>query len=377
MSKLPGCIDTMSLTSDVTAGTSIKDARDKLSPYLFPCIIEYSLICLTVFYVLLRSIQKRETNEIEIEKQNNQNVSSSYNQQATDDERYKTHHYIKNPNRSSRSLSLNVDCENFSKQMKSTKRKSSSTDMLRTNRLKSTSSIFQIKRHAHQFTIDCGKSTTGLFFGIAVVLVTITSFIVYFIYKEKDSSFAITLSDTTELFLIFLSLLISFTIYVKIKFNNSKFEYKKNFKFGTDIFLVITGLAGIYIFGIYTIIAIINNGVSSYFDKLSLTLQIVTIFESTFQTILIIEAQNIWTLDSQTKKSKPARSLIMLLILVDVSLWISETLTVKKFDMYDIQISYYDIVFWSLVSAISCPLAIFFRFHSSFCLSNIWKTLYE
>jgi hypothetical protein len=206
-------------------------------------------------------------------------------------------------------------------------------------------------------------------------LITVTSFVVYFIYRERDTTFAMTLSDTTELFLIILSLLISIIIYVKVKRN--KFEYKINFKFGTDIFLVITGLGGIYLFGIYTIIAIINNGLNTYFDILSLTLQIITIFESTLQTILIIETQNMLTKDSYTKKSKPARSLITLLILVDVSLWLSETVTIKKFDMYDIQIDYYDIVFWSLVTTISCPLSIFFRFHSSFCLSNTWKTLYE
>ena len=384
--KLVGCIDTMAFTSEIAAG--IKEARDKLSPYLFPCIIEYSLICLTVFYVLLKSIQNRykannDLKEIQIEQQHNPNLSPTSNDQLRGEEneidKHKNHLYIKNPNRSSRSLSMYVDCENSNKQMKGSrlysKRKSSSIDMLRLNRLKSSSSIFQAKRYAHQFTIDCGKSTTGLFFGIAVVLITITSFIVYFIYRERDSIFAMTLSDTTELFLIVLSLLVSIIIYAKLKYH--KFEYKKYFEFGTDIFLVITGLAGIYIFGIYTIIAILSKGVKSYFDTLSLTLQIVTILESTFQTVLIIESQNMLTKDSYTKKSKPSRSLITLLILVDVSLWLSETFTVKKFDMYDIQIGYYDIVFWSLVSAISCPLAIFFRFHSSFCLSNIWKTLYE
>ena len=156
-----------------------------------------------------------------------------------------------------------------------------------------------------------------------------------------------------------------------------KFNYKTKFEFKYDSFLVIIGLASIYLFGFYTIIAILSNGVSSYFDVLSLSIQITTIFESTFQTILIIKAQNMCTKIDRIKKIKPARSLITLLILVDVSLWLSETFSVKRYDMYDIQIAYYDIVFWSLVTTISCPLSIFFRFFSSFCLSNIWKTLYE
>jgi hypothetical protein len=83
------------------------------------------------------------------------------------------------------------------------------------------------------------------------------------------------------------------------------------------------------------------------------------------------------TKDKEIKQSKPGRSLITVLILVNVSLWLSETFSVKKYDMNTIQLEYYDIIFWSIVSSITSPLGIFFRFHASVCLSDIWKDLYE
>ena len=66
----------------------------------------------------------------------------------------------------------------------------------------------------------------------------------------------------------------------------------------------------------FTIIAIIDNGLNSYKEKISLTIQLVSIVESTLQSILIINALKMFSKDKQTKKSKPARSLITLLILI-------------------------------------------------------------
>lgn len=389
--KTTGCVNTISFTSEIAEG--IREAQDKLSPYLFPCIIEYSLICLTIFYVLYKSIQSQNNKE-EIEKKpnghaiiSNENNDDNHRHIINDDyEVYKIRRtiYEKSPYRTTRSKSLNIDNENSIKlyqnllSNKSNRKKSSSTDMIKyvqaKNNLYQHSESFQ-KRYAHQFTVDCGKSTTGLFIGIIVLLLTIISFINFFIYKDKNMILAMNISDTTEFILILLSLIIVVIIYINLKYHN--FNYKSTFEFKYDAFLVIIGLASIYLFGFYTIIAIISNGITSYFDILSLSIQVTTIFESTFQTVLIIKAQNMCTKIERIKKIKPARSLITLLILVDVSLWLSETFSVKRYDMYDIQIAYYDIVFWSLVTTISCPLSIFFRFFSSFCLSNIWKTLYE
>lgn len=52
-----GCISTLDFTSDTNKG--IQNAHDKLSAYLYPCIIEYSLMCLTVFFILWSSIEQR------------------------------------------------------------------------------------------------------------------------------------------------------------------------------------------------------------------------------------------------------------------------------------------------------------------------------
>ena len=203
----------------------------------------------------------------------------------------------------------------------------------------------------------------------------IISLITYFIYKNSSVVIAVIISDTTELLLIIISLIIVITVYLIFKRNN--FSYKENSEMDYNEALLMVGLGAIYLFGFYSILAILNNGIDSQIEYLLLSIQIVTLVESTIQSILIIDCLRMYTKDKQIKKIKPGRSLLTFLILINVSLWMSETFSVKKYDMNIIQLGYYDIIFWSIVSSIAAPLGIFFRFHATVCLSEIWKDLYE
>ena len=62
-------------------------------------------------------------------------------------------------------------------------------------------------RDANQFTVDCSKSTTGLFLGMVTLLATIISLITYFIYREHNPIESVIISEMTEFCLIFLSLI--------------------------------------------------------------------------------------------------------------------------------------------------------------------------
>jgi hypothetical protein len=204
---------------------------------------------------------------------------------------------------------------------------------------------------------------------------TIISLITYFIYKAKSPELAVKLSEMTELLLVALSFVISISIYYKFK--TVDFGQKLSFQMGYNETLLLLGLSGIYLFSFFSLIALFDKGLNTTIEMLSLSIQVTSVIEASLQSVLIIDGLKMYTKTKQVKKAKPGRSLIALLILINVSLWLSDTFSVKKYEMNRIQLDYYDIVFWSIVSSISSPLAIFFRFHASVCLSEIWKTLYE
>ncbi len=57
-------------------------------------------------------------------------------------------------------------------------------------------------------------------------------------------------------------------------------------------------------------------------------------------------------------------------------MWFFDTFSAKRFDTKPFLVEHFGILKWSIISAISSPLAIFYRFHSSVCLSDIWYGLY-
>ena len=195
-----------------------------------------------------------------------------------------------------------------------------------------------------------------------------------FIYKSDNPILAWYISETTELVLVILSFVIVIATFIKLKRHD--FNYNHDSKMDYNQVLLIVGLGAIYLFEFYSIIAVLDNDVERI-EYLLISVQLMTIIESTLQSVFIIHSLNIFTNEKHFKKTKPGRSLITALILINVSLWLSETFSVKKYDMNKIELNYYNITFWSIVSSIAAPLGIFFRFHASVCLTDIWKDLYE
>ena len=92
--------------------------------------------------------------------------------------------------------------------------------------------------------------------------------------------------------------------------------------------------------------------------------------------MFILECLRRYAAANKSFMVKPARELITALLLVNVSLWLFDTLSAKRFDSKEFLISYFGILKWSIINAFSSPIAIFYRFHSSVCLSDIWYGLY-
>ena len=200
------------------------------------------------------------------------------------------------------------------------------------------------------------------------------SLISNFIYKNSNPLLAWYISEITLLALLLFSTMVVFKIYFKLK--HPKFNYNSSFKLGYDEVLLIIGLGAIYLFELYSIIAVLNNGIDGS-EHLSLAVLFMTLIESTFQSVLIIDSLKKSTEDKELKRIKPGRSLITALILIDLSLWLTETFSARKYDMNKTELEYYGIVYWSIVNSISSPLAIFFHFHAGVCLSEKWEELYD
>ena len=260
--------------------------------------------------------------------------------------------------------------------------------------------------------LDCTKTSRGLFFGLLVFVCAILSVIVFTVYVNASdlSETATVLSQTTEIILLLIALILTLIAYFKVLKSYTKVVPQVNM---FDVALEILSMFGLYAFCINSLIAIFyyyyeeNNMIleaplttTSKSDQnminyasagenehsegplhesippLIITSAILSIIQSTIQTFFILECLKRYAYNKRELIRKPARELITALLLVNVSLWCYDTFSSKRFDTNAIVVEHFGILKWSIINAFSSPLAIFYRFHSSVCLSDIWYGLY-
>jgi hypothetical protein len=129
------------------------------------------------------------------------------------------------------------------------------------------------------------------------------------------------------------------------------------------------------------------------------------------QTPTIIDGLRRCSRSAEMQTSKPGRELITFLIICNLSMWFMETLEIKSYETNMDRIHFYgeclimivvnssirniDTLFnplflfnifttrpsghplWTLLSHVTLPLTLFYRFHSASCLVDIWKSAYE
>ena len=79
--------------------------------------------------------------------------------------------------------------------------------------------------------------------------------------------------------------------------------------------------------------------------------------------------------DNQTLK--PGRNLVTFLLVANLTIYLWDTVEVKTSGYSKGRKSYYGDEFWTIVSHMTLPLTIFYRFHASVALADIWSSAYQ
>ncbi|ENN80595.1 hypothetical protein YQE_02983, partial [Dendroctonus ponderosae] len=73
---------------------------------------------------------------------------------------------------------------------------------------------------------------------------------------------------------------------------------------------------------------------------------------------------------------EPGREFVTFLIICNVAMWIMQTFEVKPHGLDEYRPEFYSKVLWSIVGHMCLPLMMFYRFHSSVCIGDIWQYAY-
>ena len=71
------------------------------------------------------------------------------------------------------------------------------------------------------------------------------------------------------------------------------------------------------------------------------------------------------------------RNVITFLIVANLAVYVMETLMIKSYDYQTIKVDFYGPDAWTILSHITLPICIFYRFHSAVALVDIWNSAYR
>ncbi|XP_041973002.1 proton channel OtopLc-like isoform X2 [Aricia agestis] len=285
-------------------GSLVQDA----SPFLFPCTIEYSLICAAILYVMWKNISKYPSKDV--------------------------------------------------------------AEAIAKARLLEG---LAYKKSPHLYSVDCARAHKGLFFGILVLVLTIISLILFFVLVSKKdyATLAVVEVNVCELALYAMTTLASLAGMFCVR--NLKYDGNRNLEL--DNILLVGAQTGMFIYGTFTIIGghftIEKNTILILITALS------SLIQTTCQTMFILDASRRSAKTPEQLRKKPGREIVTFLLVTNLAMWAINTLEKSRAESHPVQLHFYGLWAWTIITHVSMPLAIFYRFHSTVCLCEIWKRAYK
>lgn len=219
------------------------------------------------------------------------------------------------------------------------------------------------------------KSHTGLFLGVLHVAGAIVSIVIFhhYLLRDKDRSAmkVFYFSDIiSHCVLLFGCCLVMYHLWgLEHKFSAPTVDdvllligLAGNF----ILEFVIAGSNSIYI----------RDHGMSLLPVLGIVSSLLSISQSIFQSLIIPIGLRVCCKNSQERQIKPGRQAITFVLLGNVALWASRSFEAKELQMQTVS-EVIGRTMWLIVMNVSSPLLLFFRFHSSVCFAHVWKQVYE
>ncbi|KAL3266395.1 hypothetical protein HHI36_010572 [Cryptolaemus montrouzieri] len=307
------------------------------SPFLFPCTIEYSLICAVILFEMWKKMRAFTVKKHKTKSDDKKSANASRGEESVV--------YLFNQLEGG-----SVNSENH-------------------------------------LTVDCSSAHKGLFAGIMVIVLTIISLIMFFVLtrepgKSEDSKRSRQIMaqfevNAVELILYVITSLA--TIVAMVQMRSLKYERKVGVEgptgIGLDNSLLVVAQTGVFIYSMFSII----GDSFTMKDNLSVSLlaEVFSFIQTSLQTIFVLDCWWRRCVNYEQTLKKPGRELVTFLIIANMALWTINSLEKNKAEFSPDQLLFFGDWAWTIITHISMPLAIFYRFHSTICLFEIWKNAYK
>ena len=142
-----------------------------------------------------------------------------------------------------------------------------------------------------------------------------------------------------------------------------------------DSSLLVMAQAGMYVYCTFSVIGFYYEVDSSV--PAGMVIEIIALIQTTAQTMLVLDATPRRCKTKSHKKRKPGRQIVTFLIIANMAMWMINTLEKGHAVFRPGHLKFFGLWTWAVITHLSMPLAIFYRFPSTICLFEIWKSVYK
>ncbi|KHN74088.1 Otopetrin-1 [Toxocara canis] len=190
-------------------------------------------------------------------------------------------------------------------------------------------------KRKYQIRVDCSKTTSGLFFGLLYLSATLTSMAIFYGYMaSKQSEIAATVYGITDV-----------------------------------VQYIVSGAGCIYALWRMRLLRFAEHPQQPNSPNSS--------SQSGIQASLIFIAGKLRIQgDDELHAQQPGKQTITFLLVANISMFLTNLFEAEKAGISETVVNFYGKRSWVFLVRSFGPLTIFFRFHSSVCLAEIWKNVY-
>uniref|UniRef100_A0A1I7XEC6 Proton channel OtopLc-like n=1 Tax=Heterorhabditis bacteriophora TaxID=37862 RepID=A0A1I7XEC6_HETBA len=242
-------------------------------------------------------------------------------------------------------------------------------------------------RRKHQIRVDCSKTTTGLFLGLAFLAATFTSMVVYYGYsilgKSKHAAFVYAFTDIFQYIGSTIGCVLAIYQMRALKYLNKKNKQAPKDQELLDQILLSVGLIGELIYSVAGLVGLTGDGAWQPLTFVLLFVHICRLVQVGVQTFLLYLAARV-KVGALDRETQPGKQAITFLLTANLAIFLMNLFESEKAGVSEIIIvinetsftDFYGKRSWVFLVRSFSPLNIFYRFHSSVCLAEIWKNVY-
>ncbi|XP_072941900.1 proton channel OtopLc-like [Epargyreus clarus] len=232
----------------------------------------------------------------------------------------------------------------------------------------------RVKSNNH-FSVDCGSAHKGLFLGIAALAGTIVSLMLFngLFQNHKHVELALLQINIWETILFILMTLSSAACIQRMRSMTMK---SSSTAMPLEHALLLTTQCGVYLYYLFQIIG--TGFFIQRFPESRRATRIIAplcaVIQSSCQTLLVLDA---WSRRCDSGRVRPGRQLVTFLLVGNFALWLLNRVKNARAEFHPLQMEFFGVWAWTLITHVSVPLLVCYRFLATVCFYEIWKNAYK